>query len=581
MSISVVTTPSKLTVLLIVIVLSAIRFYYIKQAPAPLTNVITWDAFGYYLYLPGQFIYKDLKQMNWVEEINKDYKASQTLYQLSKKLPNGNRAIKYFMGISILNFPFFIIAHSTASHLGYEQDGFSPPYQLAICVSALFYAFIGFWVLRKVLLKYFSESSTIITLLLCTLGTNYAQYVSVDSGMSHGFIFTLYAILLYATIRWHEKPNYFDSMIIGAAIGLGVLCRPTEIVMIFIPLLYALHKKDSTSEKWIKVRANSNHLLAAGISSFTIIFFQLFYWKRVTGNWLYDVGSKWSFLSPNWQVLFGWEKGWFIYTPVAVLMVAGIFMLKKNPFYKSVLIYFLLNLWIVTAWFDWRYGASYSARALVQSYAVMALPLAALIQLSLTKTKRYLAIPFFAFLICLNLFQIWQYNKTILHYNDMNRQYYQAIFLDNDPTPVEMSLLDTKEFIKNESEYSVLHGINIDSQFTINALTKSYTTVYESKLSSIPGGNTKQDQWLKIGCKVLSPWGAFETNLILTLNYNGYTKTTSCRMQNGLSENMKWNPVEFYFKLPTASESGVINVSVETKIQQNIFVKDVSIKLLE
>src|SRR5687768_7270966 len=370
---------SKTVLFVIVASMALIRLYYTVSEPNT-AKILTWDAFGYYLYLPGQFIYHDLKKMDWVSEVNNKYQTTGSLYQLSKELPTGNRVIKYFLGVSLLYSPFFGIGHLTAGIFNYPQDGFSAPYQIAICFAALFYAFIGLYVLRWVLLRYFSDTVTSITLVLVALGTNYAQYVSVNSGMSHGYIFTLYAFLLAATVAWHERPSLIRASLVGLLVGLGILSRPTEAVMLFIPLLYGTHQLISKKEKWLLVRQHPSHIAAAIGCCILALFPQLLYWKFVTGHWIYDVGSKWTFLQPNWQVLFGWEKGWFIYTPVAILMVLGLYYLRRNPFFWSVLTYFILNVWIVTAWDDWRYGASYSSRALVQSYAVMSLPLAIMIE---------------------------------------------------------------------------------------------------------------------------------------------------------------------------------------------------------
>jgi len=42
----------------------------------------------------------------------------------------------------------------------------------------------------------------------------------------------------------------------------------------------------------------------------------------------------------------------------------------------------------------------------------------------------------------INIFQIYQYNLTILHYEKMNRLYYSRIFLNPHPTAYDMSTLD-------------------------------------------------------------------------------------------------------------------------------------------
>jgi len=570
---------SKITVFAIVFFLAFIRMYYAKWESPTKLNVLTWDAFGYYLYLPGQFIYNDLNKMEWVGEIKEKYQTTGPVYQIST-LPNGNVAIKYLAGIAILYSPFFFAGHLIAGWFSFPQDGFSAPYQFFICIAALFYAFLGLWVLRKVLLRYFADNVTALTLLLMALSTNYPQYVSVDSGMTHGFIFALYPLLLVATIRWHQQPTFIKALLIGAIIGLGVVSRPTEGVMLFIPLFYGTQNSISKKEKWTLVRQNRSHIIAAFIGGFVAILPQLIYWKIVSGHWIYDVGSKWSFLQPHWQVLFGWEKGWFIYTPVVVLMVLGIFFFRKNPFYHAVVTFFLLNLWIVMAWSDWRYGASYSCRALVQSYAVMALPMAMVIQKVLTDRLKYIVWSVGIFLIGLNIFQIWQYNKGILHYNDMNRRYYQAIFMNPNPTPLQMSLLDTKEYLGNNNSMEIKQEIKVDSQFMINVVSKPKVILYESELNKIVDLKSEDDRWLLISAKVLSAWGAYETKLSTRLDYGTESKQTDCRMQNGLSVNMEWNKVEYYFKIPSNIKDGRLSIFSETKVEQDIFIKDLSVKII-
>lgn len=109
-------------------------------------------------------------------------------------------------------------------------------------------------------------------------------------------------------------------------------------------------------------------------------------------------------------------------------MVVGLFFIKKNPFYIAILVFSVLNIWIIIAWSDWRYGASYSARAMVQSYAVLSIPLAAALQKILNNRYKEIVLTWLLIFLFINLFQVWQYNKTILHYNDMNFKYYRAIF---------------------------------------------------------------------------------------------------------------------------------------------------------
>ncbi|MGY8927365.1 MAG: hypothetical protein ACKVJC_08725, partial [Flavobacteriales bacterium] len=60
-------------VFIIAIVLIQYRFSYSDVQNGKPLKVTTWDAFGYYMYLPGTFIYNDLKDLDWVEAVDERY----------------------------------------------------------------------------------------------------------------------------------------------------------------------------------------------------------------------------------------------------------------------------------------------------------------------------------------------------------------------------------------------------------------------------------------------------------------------------------------------------------------------------
>lgn len=561
-------------VLIVALAFAAMRVGYINWE-TPGANVLTWDAFGYYLYLPGKFIYHDLTRLEWLPGILEQYRPTGHLYQ-TIALPNGNFAMKYLAGLSILYTPFFFLGHWAAGWLGYAQDGFSAPYSLAICFGAWVYALAGMLLLRKVLLQFFPEPVSAATLLLVGLATNYPQYVVVDSAMTHGFLFAAYALALWLIVRWHEKPSPALAFVLGLLIGLCCITRPTEGVLLLLALLWMMEKQS----KWAFFRQNPLQLGAAIGGGFLGILPQLLYWKAVTGNWIFDVGSKFLFFRPHLQVLFGWEKGWFVYTPVTILMVTGLFFMRSFPFRKAVLTFAVLNIWIVIAWSDWRYGASYSCRALVQSYPVMALPLAIMIEKMLRSRVRFGAWALFLFLIYLNLFQIWQYNRTILHFNDMNRRYYQAIFLNSDPTPLDMSLLDTDEMLDNEDGFLSKNVFASDSTLLINKEKQAKVLFLEKNVRTLEGYEANKEHWLRVAAKVKSGWGAFDTRLVTELTLGERRKRTACRMENAICKKGEWNTIEYYFKIPADFDGGNLVIYAETGVVQDIFLKDVTVRLL-
>ena len=525
-----------------------------RERPLELT---TWDALGYYLYLPGIFIYHDVKKLEWFPKIDAKYSVSGgTIYQAAKQ-KSGNYVFKYLGGVAILEAPFFFAAHWLAPSLGFEADGFSQPYQYAVAVAALVYFILGLFVLRKVLLKYFDDFTTTITLILMMLASNLVQYVSFDSAMSHAFIFPLYALLLYFTIRWHEKPSVLWASLIGFTIGLACISRPTEAVMIFIPLLWNMHTKEASKEKWSLVRRNLPQLAYLAFFGFLGLLPQLIYWKYATGSFVFDVGSKWDFLLPHFRVLFWFENGWFIYTPVTLFFIAGLFFLKKFPFRKAVITFCLLNIYIIIAWHDWRYGATYSCRALTQSYPVFALPLAAFIHRFISTKWKYLIYIAGAYFIFVNLFQISQYNKTILHYRDMNRKYYCSIYLDPSPTPLDFSLLDTDEILKKESEFSSRTLFFSDAGIIISTPEYSEQNLFELDLADSTNKTEGRESWIKVEADLEITgnawWGCY---LNSELRSGDSAKHNRIRIDRYLSGPGKRSEYAFFIRVPEDYKEG-------------------------
>lgn len=419
-------TLSGFALLILVVVFFAERNAYPSRDPQLPVKVTTWDALGYYMYLPAAFIYQDLRELNFYPEMEKKYQLQglpTDFYQFQKN-ESGYYSGKYFVGVALLQMPFFLLAHAFAL-AGYDEpDGFSLVYQQGIAYGAMVWVLLSLIFFRRFLLQFYSDAVVAIGLILGLLGTNAIQYIAVEGGQSHAWIFPLYVYILMLSHAWYHKKSISKAIGIGFILGLAVLCRPTEGVMLFIPLLWGIGKRQFLPQ----LKANRFHYMLAGAACFIVVMLQLFYWKHSTGRWVFDVGSKWDFLTPHWRVLLGEEKGWLIYTPLCWLMLVGLFFIRTKEFSLSIKTFVVLNIWIVIAWHIWRYGASYSTRALVQSIPVMMLPMLSAIQLIITSRYKLFGYLGFIYFLGLNLFQIYQYNHEILHYDRNTWEYYKRIY---------------------------------------------------------------------------------------------------------------------------------------------------------
>ncbi len=462
------------------------------------TNILTWDIFGYYLYLPFQFIYHDLgiSHFEVLNEIVAKYHNTETLYQIIQQ-PNGTSVMKYSMGMSFFYAPFFFIGHAFAYLLDYPMDGFSLPYQKSIFFGGIIYSILGIWLLMKVLLHFFSDKVSAITLLLIVLATNILVHFGMfgQNAMSHNMLFFSYALILWLTIKWHE--TYKIKHIIGLAIicGLTILSRPSEIVCLLIPFLWGVANFKGFKEKIAILLKNKKQILLFVFIIVLIGSFQLIYWKIITGKFLFysygaNAGEGFEFLSPYlYEVLFSFRKGWLLYTPIMVFAIIGFVQVyKKNRFiFWALFAYFLLNLYIVSSWSCWWYAQSFSQRSLIQSYPVMAIGLGYFIQWLMNQKLVVKVLLFLVIIgmIGINVFQSYQYYAGVLHGDSMTGAYYMRTFGKLHASEEDRKLLMVNRFFNGEEVFENDGSYIKTKEFTIERLEKiKYDSLTEVDFST-------------------------------------------------------------------------------------------------
>ena len=394
-------------------------------------KVIAWDAISYYAYLPATFIYHD-PTLQFTDHAP-DEVRNKIWYQPT---PTGGRAIKTSMGLSMLYAPFFFSAHLIAPVLGFEPNGYSTPYRFMLIMSCLFYVGLALYFLRKVLCSYFPSWVVIVTICSVVLGTNLFFYSAIESTMSHAYSFFLFAVFIYVTFKWYENPNAKWSVFLGALTGLIVLVRPTNVLLLLFMILWDVKSWNEFGDR-IRLLISRYRLLLLMMVLFLVIWIpQLIYWKVVSGQWFYfSYGDNERFFFSDPQIikgLFGYRKGWFLYTPLMLFAVAGIPFLYQSykSFFIPVLVFTVLNIYIVLSWWSWWYGGGFGLRAFIDSYALLSIPLAAFIhKCSGKKTSlKIILVLLITILSCFNQFQTWQYWKSIIHWDSMSEKAYWASF---------------------------------------------------------------------------------------------------------------------------------------------------------
>ncbi|PJB15089.1 MAG: hypothetical protein CO118_05185 [Flavobacteriales bacterium CG_4_9_14_3_um_filter_32_8] len=421
-------------------------------------NVITNDSIIYYEYLPAALIFNDLS-FDFIDSPPKDFNG--TIW-VNDKDKQGNRAPKYTYGLSILYLPFFLIGHLFAYILGYTTYGYSTPYFVLICFSSWFYAVMGMLYLRKTLLLLFNDTVVGFTLISIALATNLFHYVVQDSAMTHTYSFFLFSAFIWHTIKWHKRQNIKTTAVLGLLIGLISIIRPTNVILALVFVLYDVTSFDSLKEKTKLFWKYKNHVLLIVILSIMIWIPQFIFWKYLTNNWLYFSYQKEGFFFNNPQIfngLFSYRKGWLVYTPIMIFAILGVFFLIKEhkKWVLPIAVFLILNIYIIYSWWCWWYGGGYGSRPMIESYSLMAIPLAAFFAYFDKMTSYLRSVSLFVVFIAvsLNLFQTLQM-KSSLHYDSMTKEAFWNNFITTGWPPDYKNMIKSPDYdraLKGEKEY--------------------------------------------------------------------------------------------------------------------------------
>ncbi len=401
-------------------------------------GVIIWDIKSYYAYLPATFIYHDLS-FDFMDDDTKD--LDKWIWPF--ETPTGKKAIITTYGMSVLYSPFFFLGHIYALVTDYDADGYSRPYHVALNFSAMFYLWLGMIFLVKVLRRFYRDIVIAFTLFAVVIGTNLFYYTTVEAPMAHSFGFSLFALFLWLTVRFYEKPSLKMIVIAGAVAGFITLVRPTNIIVLLVFFLWGIRSFDDLKNRSMFFVKRYYWVLLMAVAFVIVWVPQFVYWYNVSGKIFYftygEGGGGFFFNNPQiFNILFSYKKGWLVYTPLMIFALVGIFMLiKKIPgLFLPLLVFKIVNIYVLASWWCWWYGGAFGLRSFIESYAFLSIPFACFVDFGSRRQKFFRIAIFFVLvlLIGFNQFQTRQYNNNAIHWWWMNKEAYWETFLRLHPT---------------------------------------------------------------------------------------------------------------------------------------------------
>ena len=294
------------------------------------------------------------------------------------------------VGPAIAWMPFYVIGQAGASYLAARGvqvavDGSSYPYRQAICVAGLFYGLLGLWFCYRLAARHYSGGLAILSTSALALGSFMLWYVVKEPTMSHATSMCAVAAFIYAWDMTRGRRSAWQWAALGLLGGLMLAIRWQNLVFMAFPaweLVSALAAGPGARER----RASVLHGALFGACAFIAFLPQLVAWNAIYGSPIAvsPLSPKMLWLSPDpVRMLWSSRNGLFSTSPVTYLAALGlvVFAVRDRSFGRLALAVFALAVYVNASVEDWWGGAAFGARRFDGTMPLLAVGLAAAVDL--------------------------------------------------------------------------------------------------------------------------------------------------------------------------------------------------------
>lgn len=289
----------------------------------------------------------------------------------------------------------------------FENSGYELTYQIGLGIFNIYLSLAGFLFLYLFLRSFFSKKISLTTIIFLFGATNLLYYISFEPLNSHIPSFFLSALLFYY-LEKQKKFSIKDAFFAGLITGFAALVRTQDFLLFLIPAGYIYIHFSKKPDSLITLYP----IFLSGI--FIGFIPQIYYWKVVFDTFWKSpyINYGFSLLKPKpYYVLFNLHNGLFSTTPILLFsFVFLILYLKKNKLISGIsLIYFLIQLVVVSSYSMYYQFDSYAIRMLITTYPLLSLGLSNLID-SLSRKIGYQKLVLIGLLfILMNIYLIFNF----------------------------------------------------------------------------------------------------------------------------------------------------------------------------
>jgi hypothetical protein len=365
----------------------------------------------------------------------------------------------------VLWAPFYLGGHLVALTTGAPPDGFSRPYIAAIAYGSAVYGLLAI-LLTAAIVRRIVPGGVLPTVAVW-IGTPLLFYMYVAPGFAHACSAFAVSLFLWVWLRVRARWSVAGTLALGVADALMAMVREQDALFVAGSALDFARTVLRGGDQSLRLMAARSWWAAfSGAAAFALGYLpQLLAYQALNGQAGPGevVSRKMTWTSPHFlSVLLSPEHGFFFWTPLAILALAGLIRLAARRVEGGAddaqwlgglaLVMFTLQVYITGSVESWTVAGAFGQRRFVAVTPLLALGLATLLHAARARSARVLLGTLIAVCIWWNLGLMAQFGLNTMDRQRLSlRENAYGVFVDvprQFPSLVHRYLTDRPSFYR-------------------------------------------------------------------------------------------------------------------------------------
>jgi len=347
--------------------------------PAVTARLYSSDEVQYFSYLRSLYFDQDVSFENEYRYFyDRNIAQSGGFHEtfLERETAAGRRVNYGTVGAAILWSPFYAVADLwTRVGSNHEANGFTAPYVRAVAYGSTFYGFLAILLSIRAARLIGGTRGAFVAGLAVWLGTPLLFYMYLAPPFSHAC--SAFAVALFVNVWLHIRQRWTarGAFALGLCAALIAMVREQDVFLALGP---------AVDFAWSARREMRRFLVpaAAGVAGTLLGYLpQLLAYNALNGypGPAEHVQRKMYWYAPHGlQVLASPNHGLFFWTPLAILALGGLFLVRERIVAVSLAIMVLSQVYVAGSVESWTVAGAFGQRRFVNLTIILVIGLAAL-----------------------------------------------------------------------------------------------------------------------------------------------------------------------------------------------------------